>query len=34
MWGRLFDVVAEYLGEDRPDEDSADRVTAGVGCRP
>jgi DNA-binding transcriptional ArsR family regulator len=25
LWGRLFDVVDEYLKEDNPDEDAADR---------
>jgi len=33
LWGRLFDVVDEYLKEERRHEDSADRVAAGVAGR-
>ena len=34
LWGRLFDVVDDYLRRRGPDEHAADRVTAGVGGRP
>jgi DNA-binding transcriptional ArsR family regulator len=33
LWGRMFDVVDEYLMEEKRDEDAADRVAAGVGGR-
>jgi DNA-binding transcriptional ArsR family regulator len=34
VWGRLFDVVDEYLKENPPDEPPQDRLAAGVGSRP
>jgi DNA-binding transcriptional ArsR family regulator len=34
VWGRLFDVVDEYLKEMPPDEPPSDRLSPGVGSRP
>jgi DNA-binding transcriptional ArsR family regulator len=34
LWGRLFDVVDDYLKEERPDEHPARRLARGMGDRP